>query len=225
MNLFKIRTQALFLTTILLSCNSHGLKIVNDEEIKFVQRESKTIEGSEGDVEIYVGDVTMGTTQVKIKGIENNKLYFNQDMRQNDEGFFQYSEKKYYRIKVNKFENHLLHDDLAFISIREIDTKLGKQKASAITENTSTELSGDDVRISIEKIRESKLKYIRNGEILSDSDMAVHIESKYLLNQKDIRTKEDFYERILTKSMTTGETYKVIKKNDTLKLVDWIKEN
>ena len=225
MNLFKIRTHALFLTTILLSCNSHGLKIVNDEEIKFVQRESKTIEGSEGDVEIYVGDVTMGTTQVKIKGIENNKLYFNQDMRQNDEGFFQYSEKKYYRIKVNKFENHLLHDDLAFISIREIDTKLGKQKASTITENTSTELSGDDVRISIEKIRESKLKYIRNGELLSDSDMAVHIESKYLLNQKDIRTKEDFYERILTKSMTTGETYKVIKKNDTLKLVDWIKEN
>ena len=209
----------------LMSCSSKGLKINNDEEIKFVQRESKIFKGSNGDVEIYVGDVTFGMTQIIIKGIEDNKIYLDREFTQNDEGYFKYGENNYYRIKVNKFENHMLHDDLAFISIREVDESVGKEKASAPKENNTHKIDEDEVRAVFNKIKNSKLKFIRNGEMLDDTTMAAHIESKYLMNQEDIKTKEDFNNRILTKSMSSGETYKVINGKDTIKLIDWVTGN
>jgi hypothetical protein len=225
MRKLKKALALLVVSTIVISCGKNGLKISNDEEIKFVQRESKTIKGSDGDVEIYIGDVTMGQAQIVIKGIGNNKLYFKSDMSANSEGYFQYEKNKYYRIKVNKFENHLVHDDLAFISMREISEEIGKQKAMAITDNKATAISGDEIRKLIDRVKNSKLKFIRNGELLEDSVMAEHIESKYILNREDIKTKEDFIDRIISKSMTTGETYKVILGKDTLKLADWILGN
>jgi len=108
------------LCLILLSCSPSGLEIVDDEEIKLVQRGSHVIKGSSGDVELTIGDITEGLTDVEIQGIENEKFYYRKAMEEGEDDEFEY-EGFHYRIKMNYFEEHLMHDDYAFISFRGVE--------------------------------------------------------------------------------------------------------
>ena len=107
---------------LLISCSAGGLEIVNDEEIKLVQRGTYVIKGSEGDVELMIGDITEGITEVEIQGIENEKFYYRKAMKEGEDDEFEY-EGHHYRIKLNYFEEHLLHDDFAFFSFRAVEKK------------------------------------------------------------------------------------------------------
>jgi len=109
-----------FLCILFLSCAADGLEITDNEEIKLVQRGTYLIIGSEGDVELMIGDITEGITEVEIQGIENEKFYYRKAMEEGEDDEFEY-EGHHYRIKINSFEEHLLHDDFAFISFRIVE--------------------------------------------------------------------------------------------------------
>ena len=121
MNTLKYFTYScLFIT--LLSCSPGGLEIVNDEEIKLTQRGTHVIKGSAGDVELSIGDITEGVTEVEIQGIENEKFYYRKLMEEGEDDEFEY-EGFHYRIKINSFEEHLMHDDYAFFSFRVVENE------------------------------------------------------------------------------------------------------
>jgi hypothetical protein len=105
---------------LLFSCSPSGLEIIDDEEIKLVQRGSHVIKGSAGDVELKIDDITEGVTEVEIQGIENEKFYYRKLMEEGEDDEFDYEGFRY-RIKLNYFEEHLLHDDFAFFSFRELE--------------------------------------------------------------------------------------------------------
>lgn len=209
---------------IFTSCSPEGLDITDDEEIRITQRGSITIKGSDGDVDVILGDITMGKMSVKIKSIEEDKVYLKTNLSSGEDAVFQYTEEYYYRIKINSFEEHILHDDIAFISFHKVSVEKGKAEAPEITKNKETKISGDEIRNYFDKIKNSNLKFIRNGEIFEDTSMASHLETKYMLNKEDIKTKEDFFEKIVNSSMLTDESYKVIISNDTLFLKDWLEK-
>ncbi len=215
--------STLLLIALLNSCSKEGgLKIKDDEEIKIVQRGTKVIEGSEGDVDVKISDITNGSTKIIIEGIENGKVYFKKELGEGDEGYFQYG-KNYYRIQINHFEEHIMHDDYAFISFRAVSEEKGKAKVDVVNIKKETEISPDEIRKHLDKIKTSELKFIRNREFLTGSEMFTHLESKYLMNHKDIKTKEDFINKVVKSSSLTGEPYKVISnKNDTLLLTNWL---
>lgn len=219
---FKLLSTLLFVI-LLNSCGKkNGLEVNNDEEIKIVQRGSKAIKGSEGDIDLKISDITNGLTDVVIEGIENGKVYFKKKLSEAGEGYFQYG-KNYYRIKINHFEEHLLHDDYAFISFRAVSEANGKAKLDVIEMEKETKISPDEIKNYLNKIKTSGLKFIRNGEIWTDLEMFAHLENKYLINLRDIKTKEDFIDKIVSGSSLTGETYKVISnKNDTISLTNWL---
>jgi len=212
----------LIIIFIFSSCGPKGLDITEDKEIRIPQRGSKTIKGAEGDIEIILGDITMGAVSVQIKSIDDDKVYLKTNMSEGQNAIFQYTKEHYYRVKINSFEEHIFHDDIAFISFRKVSIEKGKAEAPEITKNTETKISGDEIRTYLNKIKNSKLKFIRNGEILNDSSMANHLEAKYILNQNDIKTKEDFFEKIVCASMMTKESYKVIVDKDTMLLKSWL---
>jgi hypothetical protein len=215
--------SGLLLIILFSSCNTDGLNLSDDKEIKITQRGTEVIKGSEGKVELTIGDITAGSTEVMLEGIENEKVYFKKQMSVGDEGYFQYG-KYYYRIKINKFENHTFHDDFAFIAFRKASEKNTIGKIDTVNDKKETAISADEIRNYLNKIKTSKLKFIRNGEIWTDTTMSAHLENKYMLNHQDIKTKEDFIDKVINSSSLTGESYKVIiNKNDTLKLVDWLK--
>lgn len=207
---------------LLISCKNEGLNIDNDEEIKIVQRGSKVIEGSEGNIELKIGDITAGSTEVIIEGIETGKIYYKNHLGRGEAGIFKYG-MYYYRIKINKFEEHIFHDDYAFITFHSVSEERGKSEAQPITDKKETIISPDEIRNHFIKIKTSGLNFIRNGIIWPDSVMALHLENKYKINSKDIKTKEDFIIKIVKVSSMTGEAYKVIENNnDTINLVDWL---
>gem|GEM_PF-4800251 len=55
----------------------------------------------------------------KIRGIDNGSVYLESLIKEGKEKAFQYG-KLFYSLKINSFEEHLLHDDYAFISFRQI---------------------------------------------------------------------------------------------------------
>ena len=212
----------LLLLVLLNSCGKNGLVINEDEQIKIVQRGSKLIKGSEGDVELKIGDITNGAADVIIEGIDNGKVYFKKDLGEGGEGYFRY-DKKYYRIKMDHFEEHLLHDDFAFVTFHQVSEEKGKAAADVVSEKMATKISPEEIRSNLDKIKTSELTFIRNGKTLDAEEMAGLLESKYLMNEKDIKTKEDFMDKVVTGSSLTGEAYKVLTaKNDTLLLADWL---
>jgi len=221
MKFLKI-TITIFLITLLNSCMNEGLDINNDEEIKIVQRGSKVIKGSEGDVELIINDITNGSTEVKIEGIESSKIYYNNYLGEGEYGVFQYG-KYFYRVKINSFEEHIFHDDYAFIAFRSVSEEKGKAGAQIVSNDREIPISPDEIRAHLNKIKTCGLKFIRNDEIWADSTMSYHFENKYLINNKDIKTRANFIKKVVSGSSLTGETYKVITNNsDTISIVQWL---
>jgi len=104
---------------LLISCSIDGLNITENKQMKLVQRGSMIISGSEGDVELQLGDITGGRVDVKMYGIDNDKVYYQSTMMEGGADVFEYAGKKY-RIKINHFEEHTFHDDFAFIEFRKV---------------------------------------------------------------------------------------------------------
>jgi hypothetical protein len=214
--------SGLLLIILFNSCSTDGLNVSDDKEIKITQRGTEVIKGSEGKVELTIGDITAGSTEVRLEGVENDKVYFKKMLFEGEEGFFQYG-KYYYRIKIKNFEEHTFHDDFAFITFRKVSAEKAEGKIDSVIEVKATSLSPDEIRNYFNQVKTSKLKFIRNGEVLADTTMAAHLENKYLLNKQDIKTKENF-KGLMSNSSITGETYKVIvNEKDTVSLVAWLK--
>lgn len=208
---------------LLASCSTEGLNIQNDKEIKIVQRGSKVINGSEGDVELMINDITNGSTEVRIENIESGKMYFKSYLKEGEYGIFRYGEY-FYRVKINSFEEHLFHDDYAFIAFRSVSKERGLAEAQKDVKQQEVNITPDEVRAFLNKVKTSGLKFIRNNEIVADSLMAIHLENKYIINNKDIKTKSDFINKVIGKSSLTGEEYKVITStNDTVSIIKWLK--
>ncbi len=121
------------LIIFLISCKKEGLNINNDEEIRLVQRGTIIIKGSEGDIELKIGDITAGSTEVIIEGIDNSKIYYKNIIARGEYGIFKYG-TFYYRIKINRFDEHLLHDDFALIAFRSVSEEKGKSETQKIIE-------------------------------------------------------------------------------------------
>ncbi|MBJ2175846.1 DUF5329 family protein [Aureibaculum sp. A20] len=216
-------TSTLLIVIILNSCSkTDGLAITNDNEIKIAQRGSKVIKGSEGDVELILNDITGGSTEVSIVGIENNQTYYKNYLGEGEYGVFQYG-KYFYRVKINSFEEHIFHDDYAFITFRTVSEEKGKAEAQIISNEEEIPITPKEIRAYLNKIKTSGFKFIRSDEVWSDSIMSNHLENKYILNSKDIKTRSDFINKVAKSSSLTGEQYNVITQNsDTIAMVKWL---
>ena len=61
----------------------------------------------------------------------------------------------------------------------------------------------------LQYVAESDLRFIRNGEEHDPEEAAEHMEAKYKHFRKKIRTPEDFIRLAATKSLLSGEAYRV----------------
>jgi regulatory protein YycI of two-component signal transduction system YycFG len=103
-----------------------------------------------------------------------------------------------------------------------VSEEKGKARLDVVELKNETKITPDEIRQHLEKIKTSGLTFIRNGQSWPDSSMADLLESKYTINREDIKTKEDFVQKVVQTSSSTGETYRVIAGNDTLTLVNWL---
>ncbi len=120
-----MKTQRLAASFLLIAavfvtgCKRIGLRITDDESMRIVQRGTQTITGNPRDVTISVGDVTGGAADVALEAVGEPKTFLRIPMREGEVGYFDYHGVQY-RLKLDRFENHLMHDDYAFVSLRRV---------------------------------------------------------------------------------------------------------
>lgn len=203
------------------------LEVETLSDIRVRQRETILIKGNSGDVSLYLGDITKGQCLIEITGKQKGKeyLYLNRPLQEHDSASFTYGDS-YYRVITNGFELHLVHDDFAFLTVREISEEQAKNDKKGVTKRrtSATKINADKVNEYIRQIDQSKCTFIRDGYSKSGHEFAEFLLVKIAANKRDLRTDQDFREIILTRSNETGEPYKVVtEKGDTLQLNEWIK--
>lgn len=210
-----------------ISDSPEKLEVSTIREMRIRQRETLQIKGTGGDVALYLGDITHGACQVEIRGRQNEKeyVYLNRSLREHDSTTFAYYDR-FYRIIINGFELHFIHDDFAFLTVREITNDEAKADARGVSHKKLAEerLSPEQAMDYLAQIEKSNCTFIRDGKSRNAHDFFGFLAAKYAMYDRDIRTKSDFQRYILTRSDETGEPYKVVtEKGDTVLLNEWMK--
>ena len=77
-------------------------------------------------------------------------------------------------------------------------------------EQTSAQESLDDsINYLLDYVANSHATFIRNGQTHTPAEAVSHIKAKYEHFKKDIKTPEDFIRLSASKSLLTGEPYRV----------------
>jgi len=221
----------LFVAVFVTSCSKSGLEIQEDALLKITQRGSLVIPGDEGEVTLSVSDITGGACTISVQGEINgiSGYFFDESMGEGETGTFQYHDS-YYEIKIDHFEEHLLHDDFAFIRLRSISEEESKQHEKSVESNhtSSGSTTADDskaIQPYLTQIRKSKLPFLCGKEVWDGRFAASHLEARFILiRESAVDPKEDFRNMVVSASISPDKAYWVVtEKKDTVLLVDWLK--
>ncbi|MDH4473251.1 MAG: DUF5329 family protein [Fluviicola sp.] len=221
----------LTVTFFVSSCSKSGLEIEEDALLKITQRGSIEIPGDEGEVTLSVSDITGGACTVSVQGMIDGLgvYFFDQSLSEGQAGTFQYHDS-YYEIKIDHFEEHLLHDDFAFIRLRTISEEESKRREKTMEspETQSEPSTADDskaIQPYLTQLKKSNLQFLFGDEVWDGRFTASHLEAKFiLLHESSVDAKKDFRNMVVTASITSDKAYWVVtEKKDTVLLVDWIK--
>jgi hypothetical protein len=82
----------------------------------------------------------------------------------------------------------------------------------------------DEIAYLIDFVRHSSCTFIRNGSEYDGAQAADHVQAKYDYYKSQIKTVEDFIERAASKSILSGEPYRVrCADGKTVPAADWIR--
>lgn len=229
---FRIPVFIILLGTVFVtSCSKSGLEIEENALLKITQRGSLVIPGDEGEVTLSVSDITGGSCTISVQGMINGLgiYFFDEPMGEGETGTFQYHDS-YYEIKIDHFEEHLLHDDFAFIRLRTISEEESKrhEKTMASGSPSSGSTTADDskaIQPYLTQIKKSKLPFLCGKEVWDGRFAASHLEARFILMREAAADpKDDFRNMIVSASISPDKAYWVVtEKKDTVLLVDWIK--
>lgn len=231
---FRITAFIFFIAVFFVtSCSKSGLEIEENALLKITQRGSLVIPGDEGEVTLSVSDITGGACTISVQGMINGLgiYFFDESLGEGETGTFQYHDS-YYEIKIDHFEEHLLHDDFAFIRLRTISEEESKRHEKLMESVHSQSQSGsstaDDskaIQPYLTQIRKSKLPFLCGKEVWDGRFAASHLEARFILmREASVDPKDDFRNMVVTASISPDKAYWVVtEKKDTVLLVDWLK--
>ncbi len=129
--------KALFVIILLLSLSSckKGLRLTT-EAIRIPEATKINIGGSDGDIELELGNIDTGgligiadeialdgkpkgIVNVTVKSTDHKTIYFDKNLRETEGGDFSYAGIQY-KLTMTKFELHQFHQDIAFVAIEEV---------------------------------------------------------------------------------------------------------
>jgi hypothetical protein len=85
--------------------------------------------------------------------------------------------------------------------------------------------TADEVAALLKFIRGSPCTFIRNGSEYDGAEAADHVAAKAAQFKREIKRAEDFIDRAATKSLLSGEPYKVrCGSGPTIAAADWLRQ-
>jgi hypothetical protein len=135
MNSRFIKAISLFILLLSLTSCKKGLRLTT-EPIRIPEATKINIGGSDGDIELELGNIDTGgligiadeialdgkpngIVNVTVKSTNHKTIYFDKNLREAEDGDFSYAGIQY-KLKLTKFELHQFHQDIAFVSIEEV---------------------------------------------------------------------------------------------------------
>ncbi|MCA8941661.1 MAG: DUF5329 family protein [Planctomycetes bacterium] len=155
---------------------------------------------------LTIGDVTLGQVLTKIDDDAGEPVVLLRSMQPGDVATFRRSGSEF-TLGLVKLRNRLFGDDLAEFELGPADRV------------TSTQIES-----MLERLAESRLTFVRNGEEFSGERAAAHLRAKLAVANPPVRTANEFLERIATRSASTGRPYTVKIGSDTsTPLARWLR--
>jgi hypothetical protein len=182
-----------------------------EADIRMKQRSAATLDSIIPGLQISIDDITGGAVLTTVNELNKTVMtgYFSAQTSANTA----FKNKKL-TVTCVKLENNLIGEDYATFHI-----SWGEHfKKGADME------SQEQIAFLLDHIRQSGLKFIRNGETYPSPDAAEFLEKKWNVTGKQIPTKEAFIREIATKSSTTGQYYMVVLENgEQIRLANWLR--
>lgn len=169
------------------------------------QRECRKVPASNGTLTLSLGDISGSRVLVTLADQRGRPIFDRKEMREGDRRVIELDKKKYV-VWLDRLVNLFAGRDYAQFSFMRED----QWQPVAIQ------------RI-IARIEASEDVFIRNGQECSGKALAVHIRQKLAFKEGADVTFDQFVKEIASKSLTTGEAYRVKTSGGRMvKLATWL---
>jgi hypothetical protein len=176
------------------------------------QRQTKALPGSEGHLEVQLGDITRGSVRLTLQTMDGSKLVHAAAARPGDSLRFTWQGEDYW-LSVQRLVNLLIGDDYAILTV------------SVATRGRKSGPVEQQILSLIEIVRSSGITFIRNGERHTAAEAAAHLNDKWRFARDEILTLDDFIDIAAARSWLSGKPYLVeLPDGQTIEAADWLRE-
>ena len=204
-----------FLLLMICRCgnNQQGLILENDSRsFKLAQRTAIEIPGHNRNIKVEIDDITNGSAFLTIR--DKNEMLVQELILPKKEIAFLFDGEAYI-ISCTRMNNRLIGNDDASFTIR----KRGTKSAAILTAEKQK------IEHLIKTVAASDVIFIRNGEEYGATEAAEHLYNKWQQAGDEIKTLDDFIEKIASRSSASGKSYQIkLKTGEIVPAKTWMKE-
>lgn len=175
--------------------------------VTVVQRYSRELPGSGGYLRLGIGDITAGQVLLTLRTADGRALIGQTSVRKGDDLTFPLGEETY-TLSVKALVNLLMGDDYGvFVVSRTVPPEVKK------------------IRDLIALLEASDVVLIRNNQEYSPAEAADHLQSKLEHAKAEVRTLDDFIEKVASRSWLSGKPYLIrLPGGRTVEAEAWFRE-
>jgi hypothetical protein len=184
-------------------------------EMTVKQRSTTAVLGSDESLRITIDDITAGQVMVSLADKDGKSVLAATSLKEGESAEFMFQQQEY-QLTLSELENELVGEDFATIVISSAAASSpasGKSPSLTLPPRgrESPEMAEQEKIERLLKAIESAegIVFIRNGAEHSPQDAAEHLRSKLDAAGGEIKTVDDFIDKIASKSSLSGEPYRV----------------
>jgi hypothetical protein len=183
-------------------------------EMQIKQRSTTPVPGSDESLRITIDDITAGQVMVSLADKDGRGVLVSTSLKEGEAAEFEFQQQRF-ELTLRELDNELVGEDFATVVVSQ-----GLTPSPALPprgrESQEHAARGRELeeREKIERLLKAVesaegVVFIRNGAEHSAKDAAAHLRTKWSAAGGEIKTADDFIEKIASKSSLSGEPYRV----------------
>jgi len=175
--------------------------------VTIIQRCSKEIPGSNGYLRLSLGDITAGQVLTTVEAADGTVLVEETSVRAGDSLTFRIGEEDY-KLTLTRLVNLLIGDDFGVFEV-----------------STTVNPEAQRIRDLIHIVETSDIVFIRNDKEYSGAQAAAHLRSKLQQAEEEVKTLDEFIDKVASRSWVSGQPYRVKLPDGTeLEAAVWLRQ-
>jgi hypothetical protein len=164
-------------------------------EVTVKQRSTTAIPGTDEAIRVTIDDITANQVRASLSLKDGTAVLADRSLVPGDAAAFEFGGASY-RLKLKQLNNALIGEDFATFLVQPAALAFKSEKEKI--EHLIQEIAG---------LKDAK--FIRNGKEHTAEEAATHLRQKLTAVEKEIKTADEFVEKVATKSSLTDEPYTI----------------